>query len=294
MDPNKITIRDAVDTGEAHATLKADIQQNGFKEPIRIDASGEPITVDGSQRTAIARELGVKIPVIVNKGVVEGLKTIEDVYKQSTTERLAMESKIIAEKQAKVIEKPQTINDRQFTSRVYKRLQEEYPQLKGDLPVDAITLKADARKAVELIAKDKEQAYRIAMNIETSPDVTSTAVNIAMTEKALRDGNNTLASTLIKNRSLAQTRRGQEIVSERGSVNDNSTSRYVKELISSRLDKLGKKYLNGIEDMTKKYTPKEKAMKALDKEVEKVKGKIKNKSMDMKEAQSLIDSLACN
>jgi hypothetical protein len=194
--------------------------------------------------------------------------------------------------------KPKTMKeireDRKFTSRVFQRLQNEYEGLKGDLKVDAITLKEDAQRAVDLIAKDREKAYRIAMNIESSPDVTSTAVNIAMTEKALAEGNNVLVAKLVKNRSLAQTRRGQEIVSEKGSINDNSTSRYLKELISTRLDKMGDKYLSGVESKASKTTPKQRAMKNLEKEVEKAQKKLNNKDMDIKEAQSLIDKLACS
>ena len=84
------------------------------------------------------------------------------------------------------------------------------------------------------------------MGAEVSKDVTSTAVNIAMAEKALADGNTALFARLTKTRSLEQTRRGQEIVSERGSVSDNSTSKYVKELVASRLETLGKGYLDNM------------------------------------------------
>lgn len=183
--------------------------------------------------------------------------------------------------------------DKTFESRVYKRMKEEHSQLQDTLDYNPINLKTDAKKAVKLIEKDKEKAYRVAMGIEKSSDVTSTAVNIALSEKALQDGNNVLFSKLIKNRSLEQTRRGQEIVSERGSISDNSTSRYVKELISARLDKLGKKYLSEVENMAKKTTNKEKSIKILDREVAKAQKKIQNKQLDINEAQKLIDKLAC-
>ncbi len=177
-------------------------------------------------------------------------------------------------------------------SRVFERLKTENSQLEGDLKYDTIKLNEEAKKSVELIKTDKEKAYRIAMGIEEAPDFLATTTNIAMAEKALLDGNNSLYSRLVKNRSLAQTRRGQEIVAEKGSVTDNSTAKYVKELISSRLDILGKRYLDNI-NLKGKGTPKEKAIKAIDEGVKKAKEKIKSKEMDIKEAQSLIDKLAC-
>ena len=99
-----------------------------------------------------------------------------------------------------------------------------------------------------MIAESKQKAFDVAMGKETLPDITSTAVNIAMSEKALADGDMRLYGRLVRNRSLEQTRRGQEIVSERGSVTDNSTARYVKELVASRLDALGKNYLSGLKE----------------------------------------------
>jgi len=185
------------------------------------------------------------------------------------------------------------IVDDTFASRVYRRLQAENPELKGEAVAERMQLKADATKAVKLIEEDKQQAFRIAMGVETSSNVTSTATNIAMAEKALAEGNNTLYARLVKNRSLAQTRRGQELVAEKGSVTDNSASRYTKELIKIRLEKLGNKYLSGISLKKNQMTKTQKATKILDKEVDKAMKKLDNKKFDMKKAQELIDSLRC-
>lgn len=189
-------------------------------------------------------------------------------------------------------------------SRVFQRLQEENPELlSGDLSYNEMNLKKDAEKAVELVAKDKNLAFQIGMGMEEAPaGQTATAVNIALSEKALEEGNHTLYAQLIKNRSLAQTRRGQEIVAEKGSVTDNSTSRYVKELIATRLEHLGKKYLStGLDVSTKKggisirkKSNKTRATEVIAKEVDKVKKKIgSTKELDLAEAQKLLDSLMC-
>lgn len=180
-----------------------------------------------------------------------------------------------------------------FTSRVFERMQAENPQIEGGATVRHMNMQEDAARAVELVATDKQKAYQIAMGAETSPDVTSTAVNIAMSEKALADGNYDLAAKLIKNRSLEQTRRGQEIVTERGSINDNSTARYVKELVAARLDALGKGYLNNLKLKGRRVADKTKAIERIDQEVKKVQGQIKSKKLDTKTALALLDKLSC-
>lgn len=183
--------------------------------------------------------------------------------------------------------------DTKSASRVYNRLKAEHPELKDDVSYDAIQLKKDAEKAVELLAKDKQQAYRVAMGAESLPDQTSTGVNIAMAEKALDEGNYNLYGQLIKNRSLAQTRRGQELVAEKGSISDNSTSRYVKELLSMRMDKLGKKYLGDVSTDLKKISGKERAGAIIDKEVAKVEKRIKTRKLDTRTALAMLDRLEC-
>lgn len=183
---------------------------------------------------------------------------------------------------------------KKLSSRVYERLQNELsPEFREEVNYKDINLMEDAKKAATLIAKDKNKAYRVALGVDEAPaGQTATAVNIAMAEKALSDGNHALAAQLIKNRSLAQTRRGQEIVAEKGSISDNSTSRYVKEIVSTKLELLGKRYLEFL-DLGKKASTKERAIKAIDNEVAKARKKIKSKEMDIQEAQSIIDKLSC-
>lgn len=196
--------------------------------------------------------------------------------------------------------KVEQVADSKFKSRVYERLQKEQPEaLKDDVGYKAINLKEDASKAADIVATDKNKAYRIALGVEDDPSVTSTAVNIAMSEKALEDGNVGLYSQLVKSRSLTQTRRGQEIVAEKGSVTDNSTSRYVKELLQSRLSKLGNGYLDNLgEDANKVVgkasTPAQRAIKEVDKQVATATKIVKRSSnLKIQQAQDLIDSLAC-
>lgn len=182
-------------------------------------------------------------------------------------------------------------------SRVFERLQAEHPEeLSGDLSYTKMNMQNDAEKAVNLIESDVKKAYRVAMEIESIEGQTATAVNIALADAALEDGNTQLYSQLVKQRSIAQTRRGQELVAEKGSISDNNTSRFVKELIKARMDKLGRGYTGKADTGVKKMTDTQKAVRRIDEEVEQAREKIKknrNKRFDFEAAQKLIDSLAC-
>lgn len=181
-------------------------------------------------------------------------------------------------------------------SRVWERLKTEVPEeMQDNLAYDPISLKKNAEAAVELVATDKVRAYKIAMGVESPPPgQTQTAVSIALAERALQEKNYSLFAQITKNRSLTQTRRGQEIVSEKGSVSDNSASRYVKELIKMRMENVAKKYLSNLTDKMLKNNKVNDAIKVVDREVQKVKRAIsRTKEMDINDAQKFLDSLAC-
>jgi len=62
----------------------------------------------------------------------------------------------------------------------------ENPSLEGDLGYDPIKQKADFEKAVNLIAKDKQKAYDIAMGKETSTEVTQQLQTLLWLKKPSR------------------------------------------------------------------------------------------------------------
>lgn len=183
-------------------------------------------------------------------------------------------------------------------SRVYERLQQEQPEvLTDEVTYDAMKLDKDAEEASRLVMEDKDRAYRIAMGLEKSTTTTSTAVSIALAEQALAEGNIELYNKLTINRSLRLTRMGQELVAEKGSVSDNSLTRYVKQLLHIRLEALGSSWTADIKQKVpgqKKKSAAARAMDVIDAEVKEAKTKIsRTKSMDIGEAQKLIDSLKC-
>jgi hypothetical protein len=191
--------------------------------------------------------------------------------------------------------------DDSFKSRVWERMQEENPNMfDGDLLVERKKMDEQTELAANLLEKDREKAYRIAKGIETSDKLTQTAANVVMAEMAIRDGNFTLAADLVRTRSLANTRRGQEISMENLSINETTAAGFVQALIGARMNLVGKLSASErVGDFVAKvrkrsYTsPKGKALQAIEAEKGKMETGVKNKDLDLKEAQSLIDKLTC-
>lgn len=318
IDPKKLEVSENININSTRYKKVLDEVKKGERTPIIVNQYGE--IMDGHHRLKAYEEIGLKeIPVVApkefsiitqtksqltdiwnkaNKLISKKPKSIDD-YNKKLPEKLKMKHP----KEAKQLEshankkKPDAL-----ASRVYDRLKSEVPEkMRENVAYNEINLKKDAEKAVSLIARNKERALKIALNMEEPPaGQTATAINIALAEKARLEGNYQLYSDLVKSRSLEQTRRGQEIVAEKGSISDNSMDRYVKELISARLTKLGKNYLSDARDMVsnikkrENMSPNQRGLERIKSEtkiaMEKVK---KGKMFDLAEAQKFIDSLAC-
>ena len=255
-------------------------------------------------KAKIKQETGIKLTDNQAANIVENApKPAENpISKSSTLEKQANKiedkpvttiSKVETPIEVPKIDAPKTPEQTQFNSRVFDRMKAEHPELEGEAIANHIKLKEDIVHGTDILAKDKQEAYNIAMGKTQSSDVTSTSMNIIMSQKAMDEGNWKLASQLEINRSLAQTRRGQEIVSEKNSITNNSTSRYVKEVIANRLDKLSKKYLSDIGEVVGKESSKEKSMAVIDKQVATLETNIKTKKLDVKTAVSLLEKMRC-
>jgi len=266
-------------TGDTIANKVAQIKA-GERLTVTVGMNGDQIVVvDGNHTLAAYKQLGVKdVPIVDKTNGKLGVQTTDQLRAEFRAQNVKTTPDIL-----------------KLQSRVYERLQQEHPEiLTEDLTYTKNNMKADAIKAVALISKDKQKAYRVATGMEEAPKgQTATAVSIALGEKALSEGNTELYRKLTINRSLEQTRRGQEIVAEKGSVTDNSVARYVKELISTRLDKLGDSYLSDITEKITKKTTKQKATDILDREAKKIEAKIKSKKLDLKTALDLLNNHIC-
>jgi hypothetical protein len=127
-------------------------------------------------------------------------------------------------------------------SRAYQRVSARIEEsLRADLTYDSLNIAEETAKAISFVEKFPEIAVKVAKGIERAPTgYTETAISIAASEKALADGDIKLFSRLEAARSLRQTRRGQEIVMERGRVDENSTHHFVSEVLKARLDAVAK------------------------------------------------------
>lgn len=179
-------------------------------------------------------------------------------------------------------------------SRVSERMKALYPELDDPVLYDKIKINEEVSKAVDLVEKDQIEAYKQAIGMGDTTPYQSTAANIALTEKALADGNFELANTLIKQRSKMQTSYGQSIVMEKSTITDNSSQRYLDDLITSRMANLGKTLQMTELDKKMKKTVEQKVREHIDTQVQDAKKKISKKKMfDIKQAQDFISSLAC-
>lgn len=177
-------------------------------------------------------------------------------------------------------------------TRVFDMLKEEFRQ---DVNYSVLNLEKDAANAVEFIAKDPKAALRVGLGFEQPPvGQTETAVSIALAEKAATDGDFALQSRLESARSLRQTRRGQEIVSERGRFESDSPHKYMRELLNKRLSNLGANLKDSLsEAMNRVTSTKQAAMEKIDAEATKIKNAIRRDRKKIQLAQDIINSLIC-
>ena len=176
--------------------------------------------------------------------------------------------------------------------KVRDRLDEE---TQVDVNYNRLNLEKDAENAMQFIADNPKDALRVALGIDAPPQgQTETAISIALADKAGRDGNFELQSQLEAARSLRQTRRGQEIVSERGRFNDNSPYHFIQELMDRRLKAIGYSAKDVIAEVSGQKTgAKKRAVEIIDKKAAKLKEHITKDQAKIQIAQDIIDALRC-
>ena len=111
----------------------------------------------------------------------------------------------------------------------------------------------------------------------------------------LLEGKEKEFARVVRGISLRQTRRGQEIVSEKNWINDHSPERFVKMLLQARMEKVGKsiptKIQKGMESAGETRT--QRGQQKLDTRTKALKTSLDKKRLDVSEAQKILDSLIC-
>jgi hypothetical protein len=195
-------------------------------------------------------------------------------------------------------------------SRAYERIVERIDEQFRDQPqYERMNIAEDAARAADYVENNYSDAKKIALGLKPAPEgITDTAVSITVAEKALQDGDYELYSQLERSRSLRQTRRGQEIVAERGRVNENSPAYYINQVAEARINQIFRKTnlldnissVKGIRDSFEGNKKSQDTAKAKQKyndyveaEAKKVKENISKEKIKIKSAQDIIDMLTC-
>lgn len=189
---------------------------------------------------------------------------------------------------------PVESNNETKKSAAYQRVTERLGQYaQDDVTYNRMSIADDAAKAIEFVETNPEIANKIALGAELAPEgITDTAISLAASEQAFKSGNYELAGRLEASRSLRQTRRGQEIVAERGRFNDNSPQHFIGQVLDARMAaadnaKIVYKLFN------KGETTKSRVTERISSEARQAKKVLTVDQIKLEKAQSIIDMLTC-
>ena len=183
-------------------------------------------------------------------------------------------------------------------SAAYQRALERYSEeLKGqpEAQYTTVNIADQMARAVKFVDENPKLARKIAYGMEPAPSgLRESAVSIAYNEKMYQDGNMSEFGKSYRSRSLRQTTRGQEIVLEKAAqVNQNHPLYFARQVIEARTAQIGKKLFEISKD-SKTDAPVKRALKKINEKTESLKKDIvDSKTLDITEAQKIIDSLIC-
>lgn len=181
-------------------------------------------------------------------------------------------------------------------SRAFKRVEQRLGDYAEDFNVEynRLNLADDTAKALEFIEKFPKEAKRVALGMQGAPEgITDTAVSIALAEQAADSKDYALQAQLERSRSLRQTRRGQEIVAERGRFNENSPHFFIAQVLSARSERAGKTKFKFFSDRKGKTNSNTGTAAKLKEGTDGAKKSVKKTLSRTDLAQSVIDNLTC-
>lgn len=190
-------------------------------------------------------------------------------------------------------------------SRHYKRLVQyleendpaTYEKVKDDpkLLYNTVNQKYDFENAARIVEENPQKAYNIARGIEKAPEGQRwESVNVVLADRALEEGNIGLWKDLEKNLTYGLTREGQGIVTVKGRFDLNSPHNFVKQVLDTRLARIGKTVTQSIDTSVEQLkSAKAKGLAKIDKAVEKAYTFTKKERAKIDFAQNLLDQLTC-
>jgi hypothetical protein len=198
--------------------------------------------------------------------------------------------KVTTKTKKEALKKPVISRGKLRESSAFKRIQERLSEETQNIPTyNQLNLAEDTRNAIDFLDKYPDKAKRIALGLEyPPPGITETAISIAVSEQAILDGNYKLAAQLETVRSLRQTRRGQEIVAERGRFGVDTPSYFIRQVLDARMQQ----HLNYEYDSAK-GKPKKKITDKISNQAEIQRKIIDRNTAKIKDAQEFINSILC-
>jgi hypothetical protein len=172
--------------------------------------------------------------------------------------------------------------------KVNKRLQGEL----GDNPVyQQVNLQEQSAKAVRFVESNTDDARKITLGLKKPPEgVLDTSISVAYEEKMRAIGDIAGYTDAVNSTSLRATRRGQEIAALKGAVNDNSPTHFVRQAIQARMNLVGSK-LPKIKGQPS--APSSRVTQQIERDTQVITKKLRDKTLELQEAQKILDSWAC-
>jgi len=158
-----------------------------------------------------------------------------------------------------------------------------------------MNLEENAQRATDFIVSNPKEAIAVSLGLINPPQgVTANAIGLGTMLKARDEKNFNLYRDIATSVTLRSTRLGQEIVSLRGQMNDNSPENFVKRAIDARMRNISKSLLKDVEVAGRSLSDtKKEVTKKIDEETVKLKKKLSKDKIKIQKAQDIIDALRC-
>lgn len=159
-----------------------------------------------------------------------------------------------------------------------------------------MNLADQAALGIKFVNENPEAAKRIALGLEPPPpNVSETAISLAYAEMLKNKGDMKGLMDARRARMLRQRRRGQEIVMERGRVSEHSPDHFMELVLEARMRMAGKQLFEKptFRQGDTNQTQKQRGAARISEKTDALVKAIDKKSIDMAEAQKLIDGIIC-
>jgi hypothetical protein len=154
---------------------------------------------------------------------------------------------------------------------------------------DPIVIEEQVRSAINFVDASPAEAKKIAYGAVNPTVILDNAIRNAYFQKQMQDKNFDEASKIANWIRAENTRLGQEVVVNKGFLDENSDMKFVKQLVTAKMEKAGA----GVAKASKK-SPIKRVNERIKKEVTTLKERVKAaRKIDFAKAQSIIDSLRC-